>query len=242
MSAMIARVEVVAAEPPFPGALLLVPLGMASGIGSVAGVQFAGARLVETLCEVETGQRAALLAPEGPAPIRLLYRFEAARHAPRWPEAAFQHRPSRYTEAAGPLVEASRAISAAAGGGAAGMEALVAEARARFTYAHAEVTFNEGHDSVPHLGCGVAPGSCIDINTCLVASLRAAGHEAAYLAGYFFPAEKGGHTVDMHCWIATRHGDEVLEWDVAHHMKAGLDPVRPGLNPKPGRLVALATA
>jgi len=37
----------------------------------------------------------------------------------------------------------------------------------------------------------------------------------------------------------TRHAGRVLEWDIAHHMKAGHSPVRPTLDPKPGRRVAL---
>lgn len=69
--------------------------------------------------------------------------------------------------------------------------------------------------------------------------MRAAGFEAAYLAGYFFPEERGGLTNDMHCWVVTRHAGEVLAWDIAHHMKAGLGTVRPGLNPRPGRRVAI---
>ena len=43
----------------------------------------------------------------------------------------------------------------------------------------------------------------------------------------------------MHCWVVTRAGGEVLEWDIAHHIKAGLGATRPGLNPRPGRRVAV---
>jgi hypothetical protein len=167
--------------------------------------------------------------------VTLTWRYAPSSDAPRYPEAAFRPQRNRWTQAADDLAAASRAIAHAAGGGAAGITALVAEARARFTYGHPPERFNDGCAVVPFLGCGVAAGSCVDINTYLVASLRAAGYEAAYLYGYFFPAEKVDRCVDGHCWVATRHGGEVLEWDIAHHIKAGLDPVRPGLNPKPGR-------
>lgn len=80
-----------------------------------------------------------------------------------------------------------------------GIAALVAEAESRFDYAHLEQRFNDGTDSVPYLACGLTPGSCVDINTYLVASFRAAGYEAAYVYGYFFPAERGGCTDDGHC-------------------------------------------
>jgi transglutaminase-like putative cysteine protease len=235
----IAAVEVVTAEPPVSGARVLAPLGIASALGSVAGMTVEGGCIAETLCEVETGQPAALIAPESAAPVRLTYRFAQPGSAPRYPESAFRHRPNRHTTAADALIEVSRRIAAEAGGGRDAIFALVGEARARFTYDHPDEAFNQGLADVPYLGCGVAAGSCIDINIYLIASLRAAGFEAAYAYGYFFPAEKKTWTVDLHCWVATRHGGEVLEWDIAHHMKAGLDPVRPALNPKPGRRVIL---
>ncbi|MBE0532277.1 MAG: transglutaminase family protein [Rhodospirillales bacterium] len=228
-------IAVVTAEPPAPGARLLAPLGAASGLGSVANLHIAGGRIVETLCEIETGQPAAIIEPSAQAPLRLTYRFVLPTEAPRYPEAAFAPRANRYTRAAAELLAASRRIAAEAGGGRNAIDALVAEARARFTYDHSEIRFNDRLDEVPLLGCGLMPGSCVDINTYLVASLRAAGFEAAYVYGYFFPAEKGDWTDDMHCWVATRHGGEVLEWDIAHHIKAGHARVLPGLNPRPGR-------
>jgi hypothetical protein len=238
--APIGAVRVVTAPPPVPGAHLLAPLGIASTLGSVAGFAVEGGRIVETLGEIETGQQAALIAPEGERPVTLTWRYARAPEAPRYPEAAYRPRRNRWTVAAEDLGAHSRAVAGAAGGGAAGIAALAAEARARFAYGHPEARFNEGCAVVPFLGCGVAKGSCVDINTYLVASLRAAGYEAAYLYGYFFPAEKVDRCVDGHCWVATRHHGEVLDWDIAHHLKAGLDPVRPALNPKPGRRVPVS--
>ncbi|MGF1501769.1 MAG: transglutaminase domain-containing protein [Paracoccaceae bacterium] len=233
------RIEIVAAEAPGPGAQLLAPVGVASGLGTAAGLEVDGGRIDGTLSELATGQTAVRIVPEGSGQVRLTYRFAATPAAPRYPDAAFAPRRSRYTEAAEDLADASRRIAQGAGGGRAGIDALVAEARARFTYGHVERRFNDGCEVVPFLGCGVAEGSCVDINTYLVASLRAAGYEAAYLYGYFFPAEKDGTTTDMHCWVATRHGSDVLDWDIAHHIKAGLDPVRPALDPRPGQRVLI---
>lgn len=93
---------------------------------------------------------------------------------------------------------------------------------------------------IPALGCGTAEGSCVDINTYFIASLRAAGFDAGYVGGCFFPAEKGGRCDDMHCWVVTRDQGEVLEWDIAHHLKLGRRDIVPGLNPKPGYRVALS--
>jgi hypothetical protein len=238
--APISAVRMVTAPPPARGARLLAPLGIASALGSVAGLAVAGGRIVETLGELDTGQQAALIAPDADGPVTLFWRYRPAPEAPRYPEAAFRPRRNRWTVAADDLATASRAIAGAAGGGAAGIVALVAEARARFTYGHPEARFDDGCDLVPFLGCGVAAGSCVDINTYLVASLRAAGYDAAHLYGFFFPAEKVDRCVDGHCWVATRRDGEVLDWDIAHHLKAGLDPVRPALNPRSGRRVVIS--
>ncbi|SEA90738.1 transglutaminase-like domain-containing protein [Rubrimonas cliftonensis] len=238
--APIRAVRAVTAAPPAPGAMALAPLGIASSLGSVAGFGVEGGRIIETLGELETGQQAALIATDGDGPLVFTWRYAPTPDAPRYPEAAWTPRRNRWTTAAEDLVAASRAIAKAAGGGDAGIAALVAETRARFAYDHPETRFNDGCEVVPFLGCGVAAGSCVDINTYLVASLRAAGYEAAYLYGWFFPAEKVDRCVDGHCWVATRHDGRTLDWDVAHHIKAGLDPVGPALNPRGGRRVAVS--
>ncbi|MFZ5965441.1 transglutaminase domain-containing protein [Thalassococcus sp. BH17M4-6] len=67
---------------------------------------------------------------------------------------------------------------------------------------------------MPYRSCGLTSGSCTDINTYLVASLRAAWFEAGYAYGYFFPQDSGGVTHDMHCWVVTHFGGHVLEWDI----------------------------
>jgi hypothetical protein len=111
------------------------------------------------------------------------------------------------------------------------------EVQARFRYDHPPRKFNDGHANVP-LVRGVMPGSCIDIHTYFVASLRAAGFEAGYFYGYLFPEEGDGVAHDMTCWAVTRHDGELLEWDIAHHLKAGLGTVRTGLASRPGTRVA----
>ena len=218
-------------------ALLLVPTGTETPHEGVAGVSVEGAVVERHVCAAGLGLGALAVRPTGG---RITLRYAIGPSAtPVYPEAAFRPRRTRHTVAAEDLAAAARAIAEAAGGGRAAVEALVAETETRFAYDHPEVRFTDGHDAVPYLSCGLTPGSCVDINTYLVAALRAAGIEAAYLYGYFFPAEKGGVTHDMHCWVVTRTAGEVLEWDIAHHMKAGLGPTRPALDPRPGRRVAI---
>jgi len=219
-----------------PGARLLAPAGMATPSDTVAAASVTGGRIAAVLPEAELGGAALDISAEG-GPLTLSY--EIAPGGPAYPEVMFAPRATRYTTPADDLAQASRELARAAGGGMAGIAALVAEAEARFAYAHPDVRFNDGTEAVPYLSCGLTPGSCVDINTYLVASLRAAGFEAGYVYGYFFPAEKGGVTDDQHCWVVTRHDSAVQHWDIAHHMKAGLGPTRPALNPRSGWRVAL---
>jgi hypothetical protein len=217
---------------------LLAPTGTLTPYEGTKSLSIEGGRIVSVLPEMELGLAAALIVPEAET-VTLLYEMEDYPAIGRYPEAAFVQRDTVHTTAAAELAQASQDIARAAGGGRAGIEALVAEAEAKFEYAHPQARFTDGQAAVPYLSCGLTPGSCVDINTYLVASLRAAGYEAAYLYGYFFPQERGGMTDDGHCWVATRYGGEFLEWDIAHHIKAGLGATKPGLNPRPGKRVAV---
>ncbi|MEO1239584.1 MAG: transglutaminase family protein [Pseudomonadota bacterium] len=218
--------------------LVLAPTGIVTPGRAVTGLTVTGGQVTSVLTEFELGLAAAVIAPQAET-VTLSYEIEDEAAGWTYPEAAFLPRDNAHTRAASDLAEASRDIASRAGGGRAGIEALVAEAEARFEYAHPKVRFTDGEDAVPYLSCGLTEGSCVDINTYLVASLRAAGYEAAYFYGYFFPEERGGFTDDGHCWVATRHDGDVLDWDIAHHIKAGLGPTRPALNPRPGERVAV---
>jgi transglutaminase superfamily protein len=188
--------------------------------------------------ESTTGQMAALVSPQKGTTLEARYIFREG--GPGYPEALFEPRINRFTRAADDLVEDAVRIAEAEHDGHAGIQALVNVAAEKFRYAHPEVRFNDGSEEIPHLSCGLTEGSCVDINTYLIASLRAAGFEAGYVTGYFFPEEKQGCCEDMHCWVVSRHEGVVLEWDIAHHLKMGTRQVCCGLNPKPGDRVAVA--
>jgi hypothetical protein len=85
---------------------------------------------------------------------------------------------------------------------------------------------------VPHLSCGLTEGSCVDVHTYFLASLRASGIEAGYLVGYFFPDV--GTCTSGHCWAVTRIGGQTQEWDISHFLQIGRRDPRPALNPKGG--------
>ncbi|MAZ18217.1 transglutaminase family protein [Oricola sp.] len=188
--------------------------------------------------ETTTGQMAALIETEDHGPVMLTYRFsEIAGH---YPDALFRPRETRFTRAAADLVRDARRIAEDARDGHSAIAAIVNDTAEKFTYGHPATKYYDGLDAIPHLGCGLTEGSCVDINTYLIAALRSAGFEAGYVTGYFFPAEKNGCCDDMHCWVVTRHEGAVLEWDIAHHLKMGTRRICCGLNPKPGSRVAVA--
>ncbi|AXS42075.1 transglutaminase-like domain-containing protein [Breoghania sp. L-A4] len=189
--------------------------------------------------ERHTGQMAALVTPSDPA-LPMTLRYEYAAGGSGYPEALFVPIGSRHTRPADALVTDALRIADAAADGHAAIATIVADVARKFIYGHPETRFYEGRDAIPHLACGLTEGSCVDINTYLIACLRAAGFDAGYVTGYFFPREKNGCCDDMHCWVMSRHNGVVLEWDIAHHLKMGAQDICCGLNPKPGSRVALA--
>jgi len=188
--------------------------------------------------EIETGQMAAVITPQGDCPVTVSYEYRDGGAG--YPDTLFVPRLNRYTRAASALVEGVREIVDGAADGHQAISRIVNSVAEKFRYGHPQVRFNDGLDEVPYLSCGLTEGSCVDINTYLIASLRAAGLEAGYVYGYFFPEEKRGTCEDGHCWVVTRHAGVVLEWDIAHHLKLGKSEICCGLNPKPGRRVATA--
>jgi len=213
---------------------LLAPSGLSSPHGQCISINVEGGDVRE-IFEDGTGQVSLIVTPDAPT-ITLTYSFEPAS-AP-YPTGIFEPMTSKYTRATDALLNEAREIAPNLAGEARQRAIAVATAQ-RFTYGHAKTRFNDGCDEVPALGCSIVEGSCVDINTYFIASLRAAGFDAGYAVGPFFPAEKTApdgiaSCNDMHCWVITRADDHVLEWDIAHHLKLGSREIAPSPNPKPG--------
>jgi len=210
---------------------VLIPGGLVTPHGTCMAVETP--EMAEVV-ELTTGQRAYRIIPEHE---EISVTFRATPSVGSYPDAVFTPHTSRYTRFADDLVDEVVEIA----GDLTGPErarAVACHVAGRFTYGHPEKRFNDGFDVVPALGCGVTEGSCVDINTYFIAALRAAGIEAGYVTGFFFPEEKGDTCEDGHCWVVTRIDGAVAEWDIAHHLKLGTRDIRPGLNPKPGRRFA----
>jgi transglutaminase-like putative cysteine protease len=163
----------------------LIPGGLVTPHGTCMAIK--SPEMAEVV-ESTTGQRAYRMNP-GSSEISVTFRFVPS--AGSYPDPVFVPRESRYTRFADDLVEEVAEIA----GDLAGSErarAVACHVAGRFTYGHPEKRFNDGFDVVPALGCAVTVGSCVDINTYFIAALRAAGIEAGYVTGFFFPEEKGG--------------------------------------------------
>lgn len=234
---MLTRVFVTVGPRSGPTERLVVPTGLATPYQMPVHFSVSGGS-VSLSGEVTTGQMVAVVDPDSQAPVTIRYDFQDGGAG--YPNSLFMPSANKFTRAAHDLIEDALGIAHATSGGQAVVQALVNATAEKFRYAHPEVRFNDGCQEVPYLSCGLTEGSCVDINTYLIASLRAAGIEAGYVYGYFFPEEKNGSCLDGHCWVVTRHGGMVQEWDIAHHLKLGTRDIRSGLNPKAGHRVAVA--
>lgn len=206
---------------------IFAPAGLSSPQAACTGCTVTGGAL-RRLVEPTSGQEILLVDPTAPD-VTFCYDFSDSPGA--YPEAIFHPAPSRYTRAAPALVAEARSI--AGEGDDLSRATRIARAVAeRFDYGHPEHKFTDGFDHVPHLACGLTEGSCVDIHTYFLASLRAAGIEAGYVVGYFFP--EGGACTSGHCWAVTRTGGQTQEWDISHFLQIGRRDAGPALNPKGG--------
>lgn len=112
---------------------------------------------------------------------------------------------------------------------------LTIEALAKhFDYIHHDDELNRAELVCTHL-----QGDCLDINTALMKILKSQSIESAYYIGLFFEAPHFPTQDDWHCWVSTDING-VQDWDIAHHLKRQLSPVRHGLNPVNGLRCALS--
>ncbi|MEM7720859.1 MAG: transglutaminase-like domain-containing protein [Pseudomonadota bacterium] len=221
--------------PAIQEAKALMPLGLSTPHSAPHAFDIKGARMSTVTCPT-TGQVIAVATPEADL-IEIGHTFGLGGGP--YPDLIFKSRDSRYTRAATDLSHDATRIAREAGGGRAGMQAILNHTATQFDYGHPDERFYEPHDHVPQL-CGLTEGSCVDINIYLLAALRSAGYEAGYITGYFVPDEKRTWCNDSHCWVVTRLDGVIEEWDIAHCLKLGRRDVTPGLNPKPGVRVAMA--
>lgn len=177
-----------------------------------------------------------LSAAAGSSPTVAL-RFEEAPG--RFPDWIFEPTGGRHERPSPALVDLMAEIAPASLALPDRVEAIIRHVEARFTYGHRDVGLGDDVEAMPALDCDVHLGTCVDTHSYGVAAFRAAGIEAAYVSGLFFPE---GETASRpgHCWMVVRADGAPHHWDVSHFLKYGLGPVRPLLNPKPGFRYAMS--
>lgn len=223
------------------GALLITPKPFGHWGETPIGLEVSGAAVGAPIC-AENSRCEALIADPGGAqgPIRIEYCLALDDSgAPDW---IWEGQENRHTLASPELSAAAKALVADTPDARAAVDKLARHTASIFGYGHVEEKFNEGVELVPIIA-GLARGSCVDINTYLLAAARAAGLRGQYIAGYWFHPEKQA-TTDMHCWLvfAPDEGAPVF-WDVAHGLKWAETlgaAVTPGLNPAGGRRVGMS--
>lgn len=244
MSATTIRsVTITVASPPSAEALLLLPRPFDHWGQRLHGVAIEGIAAVSEIGAASSACRAYLVQPAGET-VRIRYELVQDRLSPA---AAFvwDVAPNRYTEADVALARHARELTAGAPDQRTALTRLIADAEGCFGYGHGEDgRFNDGHACVP-LVCGTTRGTCVDINTYILAGARSIGIKGQYVAGYWFHPDHV-RTPDMHCWLVFApdgtdglSADEVVFWDLAHCLKWGAE-IGPGLNPAGGRRVAMS--
>ena len=226
-------------EPYFPGrneSWMILPRPYDDWFNRFHSLEVEGIEAIREVGARNSLQRAYLVRPRPDVTPLISFVFEQADGQP--PEWFWELQSNRFTEASELLAAQAGNLTAGCQSESERVRSLVENAAGIFGYDHPDERFNEGHDQVPML-CGTAKGSCVDINTYLIASSRCLGIEVQYVAGYWFHPHKT-ETPDMHCWLAFRCDGDTMFWDLAHHLKWGVEQLAPGLNPAGGRRVPMS--
>lgn len=224
--------EIALAEPLAGEALLLAPAPPETTHQTVVDTIILRAESLGPITATDGVREAYLLrAPAGARPV-LRYGFDPSGAG--LPAAAFASFGSGFE-----ALSAELAAQITGNGPPAEPEGLLQSIADRFTYGHRGTHLGTGEAALPAFGAGQTTGSCVDIHSVCVAALRAAGVPAAYVIGGWV-REGDADRPTGHCWIALDAPGVARDWDVSHHLEFGLGPVRPGLNPEPGRRFALS--
>jgi hypothetical protein len=200
-------------------------------------VEITGVSEIRELGALNSRQRAYLVKPTDLFQTpQINYSFErTSSTAPDW---FWQLQTNRYTQASTDLKLLARQIVNSSRNDSERVSKLISHAAELFGYGHEETRFNDHHETVPVV-CGTTKGSCVDINTYLIAAANSLDIPVQYIAGYWCHPHKT-ETRDMHCWLAFKLDGETVFWDLAHHLKWGISNFQPGLNPAGGQRVPMS--
>lgn len=220
-----------------PGAEYVLGLPIDTPEQRFLGFECRGFESVTETSTANTGQRILRLVPAAAGTPEV--RFVISEPGGRFPEWIYRPTGGRHERPSPELVALMRELAPVDLAPAERVERIVRHVEARFTYGVRDIGLGDDTEDMPALACDVHKGTCVDTHSYAVAAFRAAGIEAGYVSGLFFPE---GATVSRpgHCWLAVRANGAPHHWDISHFLKYDLGPVRPVLNPKPGRRFALA--
>ena len=230
-------ISVTVQPSPDPEATLLMPAGYDDGHGRPGALAQENCARHELLVADYLEQPALELWPERQGvPVTVRYGFEPFTR----PLSAriWQGQRNRYTQASAALAAEIRESVDTARPVRDQIRQLIDKAEELFSYGHGDGRFYDGQETVPMV-CGTTRGSCVDINTWLLAAAGVLDIPVQYVAGYWFHPDRT-YTHDMHCWLLFRAGEEVIHWDLAHHLKWGVQGRGPGRDPAGGRRVAMS--
>ncbi len=140
---------------------LIVPLGIETEFQRLEQVDLPQGWGTSILSEARSGQLAAVLTPPHPD-ARAQVRHVLSDDQPgTLPDAAWHPEPSARRRAAEDLAQDARRIAQDAGGGRHGLEAIVLDTAARFTYGAVKGPdrWYTGHDAIPAVACAVGIAS-----------------------------------------------------------------------------------
>jgi len=231
------RVEVSLAEPaPMDGALLLFPRPFGHWDQIFEDMHLSGLETATEVTALNSDQKAYLGEPNnGTAPV-ITYTFETGETDV--PASIWDVQNNHLTLPDEELADLAQDLAKDARSEAETISLLMDYAAGVFGYDHPDQHFYEGLEKVPAV-CGTTKGSCVDINTFLLAAARSLNIRGQYIAGYWFHPDKV-ETLDMHCWLAFEPDGKLTFWDLTHHLKWGVEKLGPGLNPAGGRRVAMS--
>jgi hypothetical protein len=215
---------------------MIMPRPFNDGEQSFVGMSADGISELHEIRALNSKQHAYLLKLDRSKKTSITYAFSPEPCSrPDW---CWQLESNRYTEASGELANVALDICKDTTSQSEAVDKLMQHASEVFGYGHADQRFNDECDQVPNI-CGTTKGSCVDINTYLIACSRSLGIPVQYMAGYWIHPEKN-KTHDMHCWLMFKLDGVITYWDLAHHLKWGVKTLGPGLNPAGGRRVPMS--
>ena len=231
------QIEIPAAPPRPDPAGLLIPIPPDTAYQRLASLKRSESHAWTSVRSLDGDQSAFFFPGTEGVNSSVVYEFSAGDG--KDPVRHFDLADNRFTRASPELKQTVIELTSSASNQRDALRRLVDFTASLFEYDHPPVKFYDGMDDIPMLSCSTK-GSCTDIHSFLISSLRVIGVPCTYYAGYFFPASSAPTATGFHCWVTTLADGVHEDWDFAKYLKVGRRDVLPALNPvTPGVRLAM---